>query len=102
MGERTAVTRPHWRSGPLLSSPRRRRAIGAVCYPQPRRARASLGKEAASMTTTDVRHDWPGSTLARVPYWVYQDEANYRAELRRIFEGPVWNYLCLESDVARR
>jgi len=54
------------------------------------------------MTTADVRHDWPGSTLARVPYWVYQDEANYRAELRRIFEGPVWNYVCLESDVARR
>ena len=54
------------------------------------------------MTTADVRHDWPGSTLARVPYWVYQDEANYRAELRRIFEGPVWNFVCLESDVAAR
>ena len=22
-----------------------------------------------------------------------------RAELRRIFEGPVWNYVCLESDL---
>ena len=43
---------------------------------------------------------WPGDTLTRVPYWVYQDEANYHAELRRIFEGPTWNYLCLESDVA--
>jgi anthranilate 1,2-dioxygenase large subunit/terephthalate 1,2-dioxygenase oxygenase component alpha subunit len=43
---------------------------------------------------------WPES-LARVPYWVYQDEANYRAELRRIFEGPVWNYACLESDLAK-
>jgi anthranilate 1,2-dioxygenase large subunit/terephthalate 1,2-dioxygenase oxygenase component alpha subunit len=45
---------------------------------------------------------WPGSTLARVPYWVYQDEANYRTELRRLFEGPVWNFVCLESDVASR
>jgi phenylpropionate dioxygenase-like ring-hydroxylating dioxygenase large terminal subunit len=53
------------------------------------------------MTTPDVQRAWPGSTLARVPYWVYQDEANYRAELRRIFEGPVWNYVCLESDVSR-
>ena len=44
---------------------------------------------------------WPGDTLTRVPFWVYQDEANYQAELRRIFEGPTWNYLCLESDVAR-
>ncbi len=53
------------------------------------------------MTTLDVQRAWPGTTLARVPYWVYQDDANYQAELRRIFEGPVWNYVCLESDVAR-
>jgi phenylpropionate dioxygenase-like ring-hydroxylating dioxygenase large terminal subunit len=51
--------------------------------------------------TTDPHHAWPGATLARVPYWVYQDEANYGAELRRIFEGPVWNYVCLESDLGR-
>jgi phenylpropionate dioxygenase-like ring-hydroxylating dioxygenase large terminal subunit len=44
---------------------------------------------------------WPGATLARVPYWVYQDEPNYRAELRQIFEGPVWNFVCLESDVEK-
>jgi anthranilate 1,2-dioxygenase large subunit/terephthalate 1,2-dioxygenase oxygenase component alpha subunit len=42
---------------------------------------------------------WPGDTLARVPYWVYQDPENYQAELRRIFEGSVWNYVCLESDI---
>jgi len=53
------------------------------------------------MTIPDVRHDWPGSTLARVPYWVYQDESNYQTELRRIFEGPAWNYVALESDLAR-
>jgi phenylpropionate dioxygenase-like ring-hydroxylating dioxygenase large terminal subunit len=53
------------------------------------------------MAALDVQRAWPGATLARVPYWVYQDEANYQAELRRIFEGPVWNYVCLESDVAR-
>ncbi len=44
---------------------------------------------------------WPADTLARVPFWVYQDEANYRAELRRIFEGPTWSFVCLESDVAK-
>ena len=43
---------------------------------------------------------WPES-LARVPYWVYQDSDNYQQELRRIFEGAVWNFVCLESDVAR-
>jgi phenylpropionate dioxygenase-like ring-hydroxylating dioxygenase large terminal subunit len=53
------------------------------------------------MSASDLPRPWPEVTLARVPYWVYQDEATYRAELRRIFEGPVWNYLCLESDIAR-
>ena len=53
------------------------------------------------MNACEVPRPWSGTTLTRVPYWVYQDEANYRAELRRIFEGPVWNYLCLESDIAR-
>ena len=38
--------------------------------------------------------------LTRVPYWVYQDEDNYRSEQRRIFEGPAWNFVCLEVDVA--
>src|SRR5690348_13872029 len=42
---------------------------------------------------------WPVETLARVPYWVYQDEDVYRTELRRIFEGPVWNYVALEAEL---
>jgi phenylpropionate dioxygenase-like ring-hydroxylating dioxygenase large terminal subunit len=53
------------------------------------------------MAASDSRHEWPGASLARVPYWVYQDEPNYRAELRRIFEGPTWSYVCLESDVEK-
>jgi phenylpropionate dioxygenase-like ring-hydroxylating dioxygenase large terminal subunit len=56
----------------------------------------------APMITTDRSRPWPGDGLTRVPFWVYQDEANYRAELRRIFEGPTWNYVCLESDLPRR
>jgi phenylpropionate dioxygenase-like ring-hydroxylating dioxygenase large terminal subunit len=53
------------------------------------------------MSSADSPRTWPGATLARVPYWVYQDDATYRTELRRIFEGPVWNYVCLESDLER-
>jgi phenylpropionate dioxygenase-like ring-hydroxylating dioxygenase large terminal subunit len=53
------------------------------------------------MSSPDLQRAWPGTTLARVPYWIYQDDTNYRTELRRIFEGPVWNYVCLESDLAR-
>ena len=53
------------------------------------------------MGSTDPARAWPGATLTRVPFWVYQDEANYHAELRRIFEGPTWSFVCLESDLAR-
>jgi phenylpropionate dioxygenase-like ring-hydroxylating dioxygenase large terminal subunit len=52
------------------------------------------------MTAPGGRRAWPGPSLARVPYWVYQDPDNYRDELRRIFEGPVWNYVALEADLA--
>ena len=54
----------------------------------------------------DVRHDeglkepvsngiWPEESLARVPYWVYQDEANYKREMGRLFEAATWNFVCL-------
>jgi anthranilate 1,2-dioxygenase large subunit/terephthalate 1,2-dioxygenase oxygenase component alpha subunit len=41
---------------------------------------------------------WP-ATLTRVPYWVYQDPQVLADEQRRIFEGPVWNFLCLEMEI---
>ena len=34
-----------------------------------------------------------------MPYWVYQDEANYKRELERLFEGATWNFVCLEVDI---
>ena len=42
---------------------------------------------------------WPVEGDSRVPYWVYTDEAIYRRELERIFEGPTWNYLGLECEI---
>lgn len=59
----------------------------------------------------DIRHDpsieepvtqlnhWPEASLARVPYWVYQDKANYTREMLHLFEGPTWNFVCLEADI---
>ena len=41
---------------------------------------------------------WPEG-LTRVPYWVYRDAETARLEQARIFEGPTWNYLCLEADI---
>ena len=50
---------------------------------------------------TTVSRAWPAEGLTRVPYWVYQDPDNYQAELRRIFEGPTWSWVGIESDVPR-
>ena len=64
----------------------------------------------------DIRHDetihetlrqtphgpWPDDSLARVPYWVYQDEANYKREMQRLFEAATWNFVCLEADIPNK
>jgi len=62
----------------------------------------------------DIRHEevvdesvasngiWPQEALARVPYWVYQDEANYKREMQRLFEAATWNFVCLEADIPNR
>ncbi len=42
---------------------------------------------------------WAPSTYSRVPYAVFQREDVLSTEQRRIFEGPVWNYLGLEAEV---
>jgi phenylpropionate dioxygenase-like ring-hydroxylating dioxygenase large terminal subunit len=45
---------------------------------------------------------WPEDSLARVPYWVYQDQANHTREQRRIFEGSTWNFVCLEAEIPNK
>ncbi len=45
--------------------------------------------------------DWPPGELTRIPFWIYQAPDNYAAEQQRVYEGPVWNYLCLEAEVAK-
>ena len=41
---------------------------------------------------------WPHG-LTRVPFWVYQDKHLLQTEQQSVFEGPVWNFLCLESEI---
>jgi phenylpropionate dioxygenase-like ring-hydroxylating dioxygenase large terminal subunit len=43
--------------------------------------------------------DWSGD-ITRVPFRVYRDRALVRTEQERVFEGPVWNFLCLEDEIA--
>ena len=45
--------------------------------------------------------EWPQGELTRIPYWIYQSPEIYALEQKRVYEGPVWNYLCLEAEVAK-
>jgi salicylate 5-hydroxylase large subunit len=45
---------------------------------------------------------WPAEGDCRAPYWIYTDEALYRRELDRIFEGPTWSYVALECEIPNR
>src|SRR5580658_6943303 len=42
---------------------------------------------------------WPVG-LTRVPFWAYKDPEILRLEQQCLFEGPVWNYLCLETEIS--
>ena len=42
---------------------------------------------------------WPAEGLARVPYWVYQDESVYALEQERVYRGATWNFLGLEAEL---
>src|SRR5262245_17688353 len=46
-----------------------------------------------------LERNWPAEGLTCVPYWIFQDQAIYAGEQRRIFQGPTWNYLCLAIEV---
>jgi len=54
----------------------------------------------ATEPTATALRAWPSDSLTRVPYWVYQDPEVLRAEQRHIYEGPVWNFLCLETEIS--
>ncbi len=45
--------------------------------------------------------EWPAGELTRIPFWIYQAPEIYALEQQRVYEGPVWNFLCLEAEVAK-
>jgi anthranilate 1,2-dioxygenase large subunit len=42
---------------------------------------------------------WPHEDTMRVPYQVYMDPNLYAIEQQRIFQGPTWNFLCVEAEI---
>lgn len=43
--------------------------------------------------------DWPTGVTNRVPFRLYMDEDVRAAEQSRLFQGPVWQFLCLADEV---
>ena len=42
---------------------------------------------------------WPHDDVSRVPFRVYTDPQIYADEQARLFQGPTWNFLCLEAEL---
>ena len=42
---------------------------------------------------------WPHGGVTRVPFRVFSDPAIYAEEQKRLFRGPIWNFLCLEIEI---
>jgi anthranilate 1,2-dioxygenase large subunit len=42
---------------------------------------------------------WPIGGVSRVPFRLFSDPAIYAEEQKRVFRGPIWNFLCLEIEV---
>jgi anthranilate 1,2-dioxygenase large subunit/terephthalate 1,2-dioxygenase oxygenase component alpha subunit len=54
------------------------------------------------MSAVPTSRAWPAEGLARVPYWIYQDEEIYAREQERIYRGDAWNFLGLEAELPEK
>ncbi|HEX3549835.1 MAG TPA: aromatic ring-hydroxylating dioxygenase subunit alpha [Candidatus Elarobacter sp.] len=61
---------------------------------------ATIAEPGVSGDDLSTARAWPSEGLTRVPYWVFEAPDVFAAEQSRLFEGPVWSYLCLEADIA--
>ena len=44
---------------------------------------------------------WPAPDFSRVPYEVFTNPDLHRIEQKKIFQGPVWNFLCLDVEIPK-
>ncbi len=51
--------------------------------------------------TAEQSVSWPSEGISEVPFRVYTDQEQYRREQERLFQGPTWQYLCLEVELGK-
>lgn len=44
---------------------------------------------------------WPDDGVSRIPYRIYTDPDVYEEEQARIFRGPIWSFVGIESEIAK-
>jgi len=54
---------------------------------------------ALSNLPDEPAYGFPAEDCSRIPYGIYRDPAVYALEQKRIFRGPVWNFLALEAEI---
>jgi anthranilate 1,2-dioxygenase large subunit len=53
----------------------------------------------STVTTSPADLGWNSPGVASVPYKFYFDREIHELEQRRLFRGPVWNYVAIESEI---
>ena len=51
------------------------------------------------VSTMPAARAWPEAGVSRVPFRMFSDPEIYAEEQKRVFRGPIWNFLCLEIEI---
>ena len=70
-----------------------------TCEQQESTCEGAAGVSVVGMPARKLQ--WPEGGVTRVPFQVFSDSAIYAMEQQKIFRGPVWHYLCLETEIAK-
>jgi anthranilate 1,2-dioxygenase large subunit/terephthalate 1,2-dioxygenase oxygenase component alpha subunit len=54
-----------------------------------------------STTLKPVAIQWPTTDASRVPFTVFTDPDLYDQEQKTLFRGPTWNFVALETEIAK-
>lgn len=54
-----------------------------------------------SRPTVEDGASWPSNSVSEVPFRLYTGQEQYDREQERLFQGPTWQYLCLEVELAK-